>query len=313
MQIRKFQLDMDLQKLEDYLRSQYRVNQNMTSWLPERLHDLIYRMGAQEADWGRERSMDYIFLWEEQEEIVACILPDGENIYMSIKSGFEHLFPSLLSYSEQNCLPLFSKADDGSVKFWVAANDRMTYMQEILLDSGYTRYAEEDYDNFVYPLETCVSVDLPEGFQLLYGEAYADEEKKWNALHLGFHPDHEETDYINSMNPYVSRKNSSMYGDSFECIVVDKNTQENNDVCAYCFVYVDQQTKTALIEPVSTREKYQHKGFGTAMMHAAILRCKEKGIEKCYVNSFGSWRRKFYNAAGFSTEDSIGFWSKIIK
>jgi hypothetical protein len=48
------------------------------------------------------------------------------------------------------------------------------------------------------------------------------------------------------------------------------------------------------------------------MMHGAILRCREKGVEKCYVNSFG-WRRKFYNAAGFSTEDSIGFWHKILR
>jgi GNAT superfamily N-acetyltransferase len=185
-------------------------------------------------------------------------------------------------------------------------------MQEILLVSGYTRYAENDYDNYVYPQEISVSVDLPAGFDLLYGEAYANEENKWNALHLGFHPDHEDTDYKNSMNPYISRKNSSLYPDSFECIVIDEKTRENNDVCAYCFVYVDKLTKTALIEPVSTREKYQRKGIGTAMMHGAILRCKEMGIEKCYVNSFG-WRRKFYNAAGFMTEDTIGFWHKIIR
>jgi N-acetylglutamate synthase-like GNAT family acetyltransferase len=110
-----------------------------------------------------------------------------------------------------------------------------------------------------------------------------------------------------------------MYQDSFECIVVDKNARENvqenaqeeNDVCAYCFVYVDKQTNTAYIEPVSTREKYQHKGIGKAMMHGVILRCKEMGIEKCYVNSFG-WRRKFYSAAGFATESSTGFWHKII-
>lgn len=311
MQIRKFQPDMDLQKLEAYLRNQYWTNQNMTSWLPERLHDLIYRMSAQEEDSGRERSMDYIFLWEENEEIVACILPDGENIYMSMKEGFEQLFPSLLSYSEKNCLPLFHKTDEGSVKFWVAANDSLTYMREILLDSGYTRYAEEDYDNYVYPLETCVSVDLPKGLQFLYGEEYTNEENKWNALHLGFHPDHEASDHENSMHPYLKRKGSSMYQDSFECIVIDENAREENDVCAYCFVYVDKQSKTALIEPVSTREKYQRRGIGTAMMHGVMLRCKEKGIEKCYVNSFG-WRRKFYNAAGFFTEDSIGFWYKII-
>lgn len=311
MQIRKFQPEKDLEKLEAYLRNQYCRNQNMSSWLPQRLHDLIYRMGAQEADGGRERSVDYIFLWEEKEETLACILPDGENIYFSIKNGFESLFRSMLAYSEENCLPLFHKAEDGSVKFWVAANDSLSYMQKNLLEAGYTRYAEEDYDNCVYPQKISVSVDLPEGFALLYGEAYDDEENKWSACSLGFHPDWEAPDYRTNMNPYLARKRSSMYQDSFECIVVDENAQEKNDVCAYCFVYVDKQTKTAFIEPVSTREKYRHKGIGTAMMHAVMLRCKEMGIEKCYVNSFG-WRRKFYNAAGFSTEDSIGFWHKII-
>lgn len=312
MQIRTFQLDKDLGILETYLRMQYLTNLNMSSWLPERLHDLIYRMGAQEADRGMARSMDYIFLWEEDGELVACILPDGENVYFSIKNGFEFLFPSILSYSEQHCLPLFRKADDGSVKFWVAVSDGLTYMQDILRDSGYSRYAEEDYDNSVCPSNVCVSVDLPEGFKLLYGEEYDDEANKWSACSLGFHPDWESPDYRVSMNPYHARKNSSLYQDSFECIVVDVNSREANNVCAYCFVYVDRLTNTALIEPVSTREKYQRKGIGRAMMHGVMLRCKEIGIEKCYVNSFG-WRRKFYNAAGFATEDSTGFWYKIIR
>ena len=312
MQIRKFQPDTDLQSLETYLRNQYVTNKNMSSWLPERLHDLIYRMGAQEADGGRERSMDYIFLWEENGQIVACILPDGENIYISIKDGFEYLYSTMLAYSEKNCLPLFHRADDGSVKFWVAANYSLAYMQQNLRDAGYARYAEEDYDNCAEPLKISVCVDLPEGFQLRYGEEYDDENNKWSACSLGFHPDLEATKYKANMNPYNARKNSAMYPDSFECIVVNENTQEENDVCAYCFVYVDKQTKTALIEPVSTREKYQRKGIGKAMMHGVLLRCKELGIEKCYVNSFG-WRRKFYNAAGFSTEDTIGFWYKTIR
>ena len=43
MQIRKFDPDTDLQSLETYLRDRYLLNKNMTSWLPERLHDLIFR------------------------------------------------------------------------------------------------------------------------------------------------------------------------------------------------------------------------------------------------------------------------------
>lgn len=312
MQVRKFQPDADLQKLEEYLRNQYLENKNMTSWLPERLHDLIYRMGAQETDGGRKKSIDYIFLWEENEKIVACILPDGDAIYMSIKNGYEHLFSTVLSYSEKNCLPLFERAEDGTVDFLVVINDSLTYMRDILTDLGYKRQMEADYDNYVYPLEINVTVDLPEGFKLLYGAEYQDEENKWSACNLGFHPDLESPDYRNGMNPYISRKKSSMYQDSFECIVVDENSCERNDVCSYCFVYVDKESKTAYIEPVSTREKYRHKGIGTAMMHGVMRRCKEKGIEKCYVNSY-DWRRQFYNAAGFITEDSIGFWHKTIQ
>lgn len=312
MKIRKFQPEADLAKLETFLRNQYLANKNMSSWLPERLHDLVYRMGAQEADNGSERSMDYIYLLEEQGDIIAAILPDGENIYMSIKTGFEELYGSMVAFSETHCLPLFSKAADGSGKFWVAANDSLTYMQEHLLSAGYSRYADEDYDNYVYPQEGAFSVDLPAGFRLLYGDNYPDEDLKWSALGLGFHPDREAPGYRNGMNPYHARKNSSLYPDSFECLVVDENALEENDVCAYCFVYVDAQTKTALIEPVSTREKYQRRGIGTALMHGAILKCKEKGVEKCYVNSF-SWRRKFYNSASFITEDTVGFWYKKIR
>lgn len=117
MGIRKFELDRDLPHLEKYLRNQYLAHQNMTSWLPERLHDLVYRISAQEADSGRTLSKDYIFLWEEKGEIVGCILPDGENVYVSMKGGFAYLFPDFISYSEKHCLPLFHQAQDGSVKF----------------------------------------------------------------------------------------------------------------------------------------------------------------------------------------------------
>lgn len=96
MQAVKIDQDKDFDRLEDYLRDRYLETHEATSWLPERLHDLIYRVGAQEMDEGRERSADHIYLWEENGEIAACILPDGENIYVSIKTGFESLFPSMI-------------------------------------------------------------------------------------------------------------------------------------------------------------------------------------------------------------------------
>ena len=312
MRIVKFGSDKDLCRLEAYLRDRYLENRLAVSWLPERLHDLIYRIGALETDEGREKSVDHIYLWEEDEGIAACVLPDGENIYVSIRNGRECLFPSIVDFSERNCRPLFGKADDGSVKFWFAIDSGQDYMREALLERGYSKYPDEEYMSFVYPAETDAAPLLPKGFRLLYGEDYPNEENKWSALRLSFHPDWEAQDYIASMNPYIERKRSSMYGDSFECIVADEDPGERNNVCAYCFVYVDKGTGTAMIEPVGTREKYTHMGFGTAMMHGVIRRCRSLGIEKCYVDSFGR-RKDFYAAAGFRMETSTGFWYKTLR
>lgn len=312
MIIKKFNLKEDLKNLEEFLRNQYFEKRNMTSWLPERLHDGIYRMSAQLVDAGKEKSSDYFFLWEDNGEIVGCVLTDTDTIHIFIKNGFEELYEDMVKYAEENCRQLFEICEDGTTDFCVILHDSFKNRIEVLKKLGYEKQIEEDYDNYIYPQNTDVYIELPNGYRLVYGDEYPNEVNKWSACNLGFHPDLESPDYRNSMSAYEARKQSSMYKDSFESLVIDENCSERNDVCSYSFVYVDQKSKTAFIEPVSTREKYRHKGIGTAMMHGIMLKCKELGIEKCYVNSY-DWRRKFYNAAGFITEDSIGIWHKKIK
>lgn len=312
MDIKRFNLNNDLNRLESFLRYQYSENRNMTSWLPERLHDLIFRMDTQYTCCGGLRSSDFIYIWQENDEIAGCILPDGDAVYMSIRNGYEELFGSMVSYAEEHLRPLFNKEDDGSLDFLVIANDSLKSRREYLENNGYIRQEDEDYDNYVCPQKVNVTLELPDGFKLMYGDEYTDEVNKWSACHMGFHPELENTGFRNDLSAYNSRKASPLYKDSFECVVIDKNSTDINDVCSYCFVYVDIKSKTALIEPVSTREPYRHRGFGKAMMHAVMLKCKEAGVEKCYVNSY-AWRRKFYNAAGFITEDTIGYYHKIIK
>jgi len=83
--IKNFDTKNDFNRLEDFLRSQYFENKNMTSWLPERLHDVIYRMDTQLVDNGKEKSSDYFFLWEENDEIIGCILTDTDTVHIFIK------------------------------------------------------------------------------------------------------------------------------------------------------------------------------------------------------------------------------------
>lgn len=311
MEIKKYTFDEDYQRIKDFLRECYYENHNMTCWLPERFEDLVYRLDAMYVkEYGEQASEDYIYIWEENSKIAAVILPDEDCVCTSIRNGYEYLFPEMIEFAQQHLKGLFSMQENGKVNFLVVADDCLTYKTEALLRMGYVRDAVCDYNNAQNPMENTEKIVLPEGFRQVYGEEIQDEAAKNIACHLGFHPDDEgkleQFDY--NMYGFKARKQAPMYQDSFESLIV----ADNGEICSYSFCYVDKITKTAFVEPVSTREKFRGRGIGKAMLQGIINRLKEEGITACYVNSYADWRRAFYNSAGFATQNSVGFWFKEI-
>ena len=312
MTIRKFDFVSDYELISKFLTEQYKVNKNMSCWLPQRFDDLVYRIDTLYHDErGLEKSSDYIYIFEDNNEVVGVVLPDGDSFNSSIKTGYEHIFSQMLDLSEKELLPLFKSDENGEVNFLVVSHDSLEYQVKELIERGYVRDSAGDYDNVSKPLETNYEINLPEGFKQIYGFDIPDI-VKMRACHYGFHPEEDDgnlyKEYAEGGESYQARKKSKYYSDSFESLIVT----DDGDVCAYSFCYVDKETKTAFVEPVSTREKYRGKGLCKAMMHGIINKCKEMEIERAYVNSY-DWRKKVYNSSGFETEDSIGFWYKKIK
>lgn len=313
MKIKKFEKKEDYDRIIQFLRDNYSENKNMVSWLPQRFDDLLYRIDVLYHDErGQERSSDYIYIFEDDNKnIIGLILPDGDSFNTCIKNGYENIFSSMVDLGEKKLKPLFEKEEDGSINFLVVSHDSLKYQQEELLRRGYVRDEAGDYDNVIHPQETNYTIELPEGFKQVFGDNLVDGMKSV-ACHYGFHPEFDDGDLTkeNTEGPlsYQGRKNSQFFKDSFESLIVT----DDGDICSYSFCYVDMVTKTAFFEPVSTREKYRNKGFATQMLHGAINRLKEMGIENAYINSY-DWRVKVYNSVGFVTEDSIGCWHKKIK
>ncbi len=312
MKVKKFNRLEDYERIIDFLTEQYKINKNMVCWLPQRFDDLIYRIDVLHHDErGLDRDSDYILIFEDNDEIVGVVIPDGGSFNSCIKTGYENIFSQMLDLSEKELQPLFKRDENGDINFLVVSHDSLEYQKEELEKRGYVRDEAGDFDNVAKPLETDYQIKLPEGFQQVYGYDYLDI-VKMRACHYGFHPEDDDgnlyKEYAEGGKSYQSRKDSKYYPDSFESLIVT----EDGDVCAYSFCYVDKVTSTAFVEPVSTREKYRGKGLCKAMMHGIINKCKEIGIERAYVNSY-DWRKKVYNSAGFETEDSIGCWYKKIR
>lgn len=312
MNIKKFNKEEDYQRIIEFLRSNYGENKSMVSWLPARFDDLIFRVDTLYRDErGLPASQDYIYIFEDGNEIVGLIIPDGDCFNSCIKNGYERIFSKMLEVGEKELKPLFHPNEDGTIDFIVTSHDSLTYQAEELKRRGYSRNEAGDYDNVQHPLETNYQIELPEGYHQVYGDNL-DDNRKAKACHYGFKPADDDGILTGSFREgalaYQGRKQSQFYPDSFESLIVT----EDGDICTYCFCYVDKSTNTAFIEPVCTREKYRKRGFAKQMLYGVINRLKEMKIENAYINSF-DWRRKVYNSAGFETEDSIGFWQKTIR
>ena len=312
MIIKKYDKERDYERINRFLVNEYNQNKNMVCWLPQRFDDLIFRIDTLYHDErGGERSADYIYIFEDNGEIVGVILPDGDSFNSCIKEGYENVFSEMLDLAEEALLPLFEKDENGDVNFLVVSHDSLEYQRDVFNRRGYVRVEAGDYENVCLVQETNYSIDLPEGFKQVYGFDYPDI-AKMRTCEYGFHSDLDDGDlyreYPEGPNSYHTRKLSRYFPDSFESLIIT----DDGDFCAYSFCYVDMETKTAFVEPVCTREKYRGKGLCKAMMHGIINKCKELGIERAYVNSY-DWRKKVYNSSGFNTEDSIGFWYKKIR
>lgn len=310
MEIKKFIFEKDYNRIINFLTECYKENKNMTCWLPQRFDDLVYRVDTLYRDERNKLpSQEFIYYWEENNNIVAIIFPDGDSCNTSIKKGYEYLFKEMLDLAEQKLLPLFTPNETGKIDFLVIAHDSLDYKVNELIKRGYKKGVDSDYDNYQYPSHFNEDIILPNGFKQVYGEGLIDHQKS-KACHYGFKPQDDDGildgPFKEGSLSYCARKKSMYFSDSFESLTIT----DEGDICSYSFCYVDKNTSTAFIEPVSTREKYRKKGLGKAMLQGIIKRLKEQGIEKCYVNSYALHRKQFYNKAGFITEDSIGFWTK---
>lgn len=311
MQVKKFKINEDYDRVIEFLRDNYNENKNISSWLPQRFDDLIFRVDTLYKDErGLKASQDYTYIFEDNNKIVGLVVPDGDSFNSCIKNGYEKIFNDMLDLAERELKPLFDKNEDGTIDFLVVSHDSLKYQAEELKKRGYIRDNAGDYDNVQQPMETNYKIELPKGYKQVYGNEI-DDNIKAKACHYGFKPAEDDGILTGAFREgalaYQGRKKSQFYKDSFESLIITND----KDICSYSFCYVDKITSTAFIEPVCTREKYRHKGFAKQMLYGIINKLKEMNIENAYINSF-DWRKKVYNSAGFKTEDSIGFWKKKI-
>lgn len=287
----------DYQKIIDFLREILLIEDKRTCWLPQKWEYSEYLVNQLNLDLCNEAKSWHskIRIWEENDKIVAiCHNEADTSAFFEIREGYEYLFKDMLEWAEKNI----------AQELYVFTFNSLEYQQKSLIERGYKLVEEPTYQNVQFTIDNEYSPILPDGFNFVDANDIKDINIRQMAVHRGFHPEDIKSNkkYINS---FKNMELAPMFRPELEIMV------KKEEICiAMIVAWIDEETNTALIEPMSVHPEYQNKGIGKQLVLEALRRLKNKKINTVYVESYNDNRKTFYNKCGFTTYDKVLMYKK---
>lgn len=249
---------------------------------------------------------DVITFWQLDGQIVAMLNPDtpGEAFFQIHPVYREKISISqMLDVAEHK---LAKTRDDGKKELlaWVNAVDAA--MKAILTERGYARSKYKAEHMRRRCLTQLVPDSVPQGGYTV--RALGDESelpaRSWLSWKV-FHPDEPDEKY-EGWEWYKNVQRVPLYRRDLDIVAV----APDGELAAFCTVWIDPFTRTAVFEPVGTHPDHQKRGLGKAVMSEGLRRAQKLGATFASVNSYTDGAHALYHSMGFTEFDLLEPWIK---
>ncbi len=249
---------------------------------------------------------DVITLWHLDGKTVAMLNPDspGEAFFQIHPAFCEQVsVAEMLDVAEQN---LSSPTADGRQQLTVWVNENDHSAQELFSQRSYTRsaFAAEHMRrrSFTQPIPDAT---LQEGYTVrALGEESEHPARSWLSWKV-FHPDEPDENY-QGFDWYKNVQRVPLYRRDLDLVAV----APQGELAAFCTVWFDDVTRTAVFEPVGTHPDHQKRGLGKAVMSEGLRRARQLGATLSTVSSYSTGAHALYHSMGFTEFDLLEPWIK---
>jgi mycothiol synthase len=247
---------------------------------------------------------DVVTLWEADGQIVAMLNPDSPGeAYFQVHPAYGHLvsLADMLDVAEQK---LFKTDKTGKKDLLAWVNESDTKTKALFAERGYvrSRFKAEHMRSrsFTQPV---LEPAPPAGYTV---RALGDESElparswlSWKA----FHPDEPDEKY-QGWEWYKNVQRIPLYRRDLDIVAV----APDDELAAFCTVWFDDVTRTAVFEPVGTHPDHQKRGLGKAVMSEGLRRAEKLGATLATVSSYSEGAHALYHSMGFSEFDLLEPW-----
>ena len=249
---------------------------------------------------------DVIHLWEKNGQIAAMLNPDGNGeAFFQIHPAFqdEVSISEMLDVAEQK-LPNIKEDGKKELIAWVNADDNP--MKILFTERGYVRskFLAEHMRRRFFTQPTPNSAP-PSGYTV---RALGDEDelpaRSWLSWKV-FHPDEPDEKY-QGWKWYRNVQRVPIYRRDLDIVAV----APDGELAAFCTVWFDDMTRTAVFEPVGTHPNHQKRRLGKAVMSEGLRRAQRLGATLATVSSYSTGAHALYESMGFTEVDLLEPWIK---
>jgi mycothiol synthase len=247
---------------------------------------------------------EVVTLWEADGQIAAMLNPDGPGeAFFQIHPAYRESvsMSEMLDVAEQK---LFRTNDPGKKELLVWVNEDDDQTKRLFTERGYQRSKFKGEHMRRRSLAQPIPDPLPQNGYTL--RALGDESelpaRSWLSWKV-FHPD-EPDDKYQGWEWYKNVQRVPLYRRDLDIVAV----APDGELAAFCTVWFDDITRTAVFEPVGTHPDHQKRGLGKVVMSEGLRRAQRLGATLATVSSYSAGAHALYQSMGFTEFDLLEPW-----
>ncbi len=304
---RSYRAEDDFWRMRAFLRQVFLLNNCLErSWHVARLE---YARWHVMLNCAKVRLEDVTFLWEEADQLIAILIPDGGPgeahfcVHPSLRTL--DLEEEMLCVAEEHLAEVIS---DRTRKLCVWSPEQDRLRQDLLRQHGYIKGEDiehqwrRDLEMPVPDVTLCPGYSirsLGDGLELL---------ERCYASGLGFHEGDIKIAVDNRNDPtwYRNIQTAPLYRRDLDLVAV----APDGAIAAFCTIWFDDVTRSAYFEPVATVPAHQRRGLGKAVMAEGLRRLQRMGAATAFVSGYSSRANALYRSVMGPEHELYEPWEK---
>jgi predicted N-acetyltransferase YhbS len=280
-----------MMKVREFISRTYTMLKRPNSWTVARweFEIFFYQMNAGTLpEWERN-----IGLWEYGNgELAAVVCRDGDYYFqLDTLDPQEELLREMFGFIEKSSSPDSPK---------LAIPEFMPALEVMACSRGYKLLPNESDNAISISLHEKFPAGIPHGLTLRCGEEVSDRAKALGHIMAFNYPGTKEAERL--LQHYGGIRKAPGYRPELDLSLVNSA----GEVVAFCNIFLDEDNKLGILEPVGTHTDYRNRGLGKAVIFEGLNRLRALGMTKAYTGPM----QPFYRKIGFGMDVELNVWEK---